>query len=75
MSEPVVQMAIEPKHPKDLTKDLLKFLKRLTIEDPNLIIKIDQESGETIIAGMGVLHLDIATNLIKEDQKLEINNI
>jgi elongation factor 2 len=70
VSEPVVQMAIEPKHPKDLPK-LVEILKRLTIEDPNLIIKIDQESGETIIAGMGVLHLDIATNLIK-DQKLEI---
>jgi len=70
VSEPVVQMAIEPKHPKDLPK-LVEILKRLTIEDPNLVVKIDQESGETIIAGMGVLHLDIATNLIK-DQKLEI---
>jgi len=65
VSEPVVQMAIEPKHPKDLPK-LVDVLKRLTIEDPNLVIKIDEESGETIIAGMGVLHLDIANSLIRE---------
>lgn len=65
VSEPVVQVAIEPKHPKDLPR-LVEVLKRLTIEDPNLIIKIDQESGETIMAGMGVLHLDIATHSIQE---------
>ena len=70
VSEPVVQMAIEPKHPKDLPK-LVETLKRLTIEDPNLVIKIDEESGETIIAGMGVLHLEIATSLI-HDAGLEI---
>ena len=70
VSEPVVQIAIEPKHPKDLPK-LVDVLKKLTIEDPNLVVKIDQESGETIIAGMGVLHLDIATNLIR-DNKVEI---
>ena len=70
VSEPVVQIAIEPKHPKDLPK-LVDFLKQLTIEDPNLIVKIDQESGETIIAGMGVLHLDVAVHRI-QDAKLEI---
>ncbi len=70
VSEPVVQMAIEPKHPKDLPK-LVEVLRRLTIEDPNLVVKIDEESGETIIAGMGVLHLDIATTLIAEN-KVEI---
>jgi len=70
VSEPVVQIAIEPKHPKDLPK-LVEFLQQLTIEDPNLIVKIDQESGETIIAGMGVLHLDVAVHRI-QDAKLEI---
>jgi len=65
VSEPVVQMAIEPKHPKDLPK-LVETLRKLTIEDPNLVIKIDEESGETIMAGMGVLHLDVAVNLIKD---------
>jgi elongation factor 2 len=70
VSEPVVQMAIEPKHPKDLPK-LVECLRKLTIEDPNLVIKIDEETGETIMAGMGVLHLDVAVNLIK-DAKIEI---
>lgn len=70
VSEPVVQVAIEPKHPKDLPK-LVDILKQLTIEDPNLVVKIDEESGETIVAGMGVLHLDVATHRI-QDAKLEI---
>jgi elongation factor 2 len=70
VSEPVVQMAIEPKHPKDLPR-LVEILQKLTIEDPNLVVKIDEESGETIIAGMGVLHLDVATTLIS-DNKIEI---
>ena len=70
ISEPVVQVAIEPKHPKDLPK-LVEVLKQLTIEDPNLVVKIDEESGETIVAGMGVLHLDVATHRI-QDAKVEI---
>ena len=70
VSEPVVQIAIEPKHPKDLPK-LVEILRQLTIEDPNLIVKIDEESGETIVAGMGVLHLDVATHRI-QDAKCEI---
>ncbi len=65
VSEPVVQVAVEPKHPKDLPK-LVDVLKQLTIEDPNLIVKIDEESGETIVAGMGVLHLDVATHRIED---------
>jgi elongation factor 2 len=65
VSEPVVQMAVEPKHPKDLPK-LVEALRRITIEDPNLVVKINEESGETVIAGMGVLHLEIASSLIKE---------
>ncbi|QLH10984.1 elongation factor EF-2 [Nitrosarchaeum sp. AC2] len=70
VSEPVVQVAIEPKHPKDLPK-LVEVLKQLTIEDPNLVVKIDEESGETLVAGMGVLHLDVATHRI-QDAKVEI---
>src|SRR5438105_5726814 len=70
VSEPVVQMAVEPKHPKDLPK-LVEALNRITIEDPNLVVKINEESGETIIAGMGVLHLEIATALIA-DAKVEV---
>jgi elongation factor 2 len=65
VSEPVVTIAVEPKHPKDLPK-LVEALRRLTVEDPNLIVKINEESGETLMAGMGVLHLEIATSLLLE---------
>lgn len=65
VSEPVVQIAVEAKHPKDLPK-LVEALRRITIEDPNLVVKINEESGETVIAGMGVLHLEIASSLIAD---------
>jgi elongation factor 2 len=65
VSEPVVTIAVEPKHPKDLPK-LVEALRRITVEDPNLIVKINEETGETIMAGMGVLHLEIATSLLQE---------
>lgn len=65
VSEPVVQIAVEAKYPKDLPK-LVEALRRITIEDPNLVVKINEESGETVIAGMGVLHLEIATSLIAD---------
>ena len=45
--------AVEAKHPRDLPK-LVEAMRRLNIEDPNLIITINQESGETLMAGMGV---------------------
>jgi elongation factor 2 len=65
VSEPVVTIAVEPKHPKDLPK-LVENLRRITVEDPNLIVKINEETGETLMAGMGVLHLEIATSLLQE---------
>jgi elongation factor 2 len=65
VSEPVVTIAVEPRHPKDLPK-LVEALRRLTVEDPNLIVKINEETGETLMAGMGVLHLEIATSLLQE---------
>jgi elongation factor 2 len=70
VSEPVISVAVEAKHPKDLPK-LVEALRRLTIEDPNLVTRINEESGEMIMAGMGVLHLDVNTTLIK-DQGIEI---
>ncbi len=70
VSEPVVTVAVEPKHPKDLPK-LVEVLRRISIEDPNLVVHINQETGETLMAGMGVLHLEIATSLI-QDAGLEI---
>tara|TARA_B000000460_G_scaffold236097_1_gene197818 strand:- start:1335 stop:3527 length:2193 start_codon:yes stop_codon:yes gene_type:complete len=70
VSEPVVTIAIESKHPKELPK-LVEALRKLNIEDPSLVVKINEESGEMLIAGMGVLHLEVATNLLKE-QNIEI---
>jgi elongation factor 2 len=70
VSEPVVTVAVESKHPRDLPK-LVEAMRRLNIEDPNLVITINEESGETLMAGMGVLHLEIATTMIQQ-QGLEI---
>jgi elongation factor 2 len=70
VSEPVVTVAVEAKHPRDLPK-LVEVMRRLNIEDPNLVVTINQESGETLMSGMGVLHLEIATTMIQQ-QGLEI---
>ncbi|MEM2177239.1 MAG: elongation factor EF-2 [Candidatus Methanomethylicaceae archaeon] len=59
ISEPVVTIAIEPKFSRDLPK-LVDALHRMAIEDPTLSVKINQETGEYLIAGMGSLHLEIA---------------
>ncbi|RLE49861.1 MAG: elongation factor EF-2 [Candidatus Methanomethylicota archaeon] len=59
ISEPVVTIAIEPKHSKDLPK-LIDALHKMAIEDPTLSIKINQETGEYLISGMGSLHLEVA---------------
>lgn len=63
VTEPVVTMAIEPKHSRDLPK-LVNFLRKLSIEDPNLVTKINEETGEYLISGMGQLHLEIAKTWI-----------
>lgn len=70
VSEPVVTLAVESKHPKDLPK-LVEAMRRLAIEDPNLVIRINEETGEMLLSGMGVLHLEIATTLLQQ-QGLEI---
>jgi elongation factor 2 len=63
VTEPVVTMAIEPRYSRDLPK-LINTLRRLSIEDPNLVTKIDEETGEYLISGMGQLHLEIAKTWI-----------
>ncbi|MDG6928971.1 MAG: elongation factor EF-2 [Nitrososphaerota archaeon] len=70
VSEPVVTVAVEAKNPRDLPK-LVEGLQRMHVEDPNLIIRINEESGETLMAGMGVLHLEIATTMLQQ-QGLDI---
>jgi len=63
VTEPVVTIAVEPKYSRDLPK-LVDTLRKLSIEDPNLVTKINEETGEYLISGMGTLHLEIATTLI-----------
>ena len=65
VSEPVVTVAIEPKYSRDLPK-LVDFMSKLTIEDPTLITKINEETGEYLISGMGTLHLEIASTWIQK---------
>ncbi len=71
ISEPVVTIAVEPTNPQELTK-LIDALKKLTIEDPNLVLKINEETGEYLLSGMGHVHLEIALTMLKENYKLEV---
>ncbi len=65
VSEPVITIAIEPKHPRDLPR-LIDVMGRLAIEDPNLVTSINKETGEYLLSGMGELHLEIAVKFLKE---------
>ncbi len=70
--DPVIQIAIEPKTKNDQEKMGLA-LHRLAAEDPSFRVKTDEESGQTIIAGMGELHLDIIVDRMKREFKVEAN--
>jgi len=70
--EPVIQIAIEPKTKGDQEKMGLA-LHRLAAEDPSFRVKTDEESGQTIIAGMGELHLDIIVDRMRREFKVEAN--
>ncbi|PWJ85592.1 translation elongation factor 2 (EF-2/EF-G) [Pseudaminobacter salicylatoxidans] len=70
--DPVIQIAIEPKTKADQEKMGLA-LNRLAAEDPSFRVKSDEESGQTIIAGMGELHLDIIVDRMKREFKVEAN--
>lgn len=70
--EPVIEIAIEPKTKVDQEKMGLA-LNRLAAEDPSFRVKSDEESGQTIIAGMGELHLDIIIDRMKREFKVEAN--
>jgi elongation factor 2 len=71
ISEPVVTMAVEPKNPRDLPK-LIDALYKLSIEDPTIQVKINQETGEYLISGMGPLHIEISLWWLKETHGLEV---
>jgi len=70
--EPVIQIAIEPKTKGDQEKMGIA-LNRLAAEDPSFRVKSDEESGQTIIAGMGELHLDILVDRMRREFKVEAN--
>jgi elongation factor G len=70
--DPVISMSIEPVTAGDREK-LAGALSTLRREDPSFHYHVDDETGETIIAGMGELHLDIKTTLIRRDMKIPVN--
>lgn len=70
--EPPVSIAIEPKTKADQEKMSLA-LQRLAEEDPTFRIKVDEETGQTIISGMGELHLEILVDRMKREFKVEAN--
>ena len=70
--DPVIGLAVEPKTQKDLDK-LGIALGKLAEEDPTFTVKSDHETGQTIISGMGELHLDIIVDRLKREFGVEIN--
>jgi len=70
--EPVIEMAVEPKSKGDQEK-MAAALVKLATEDPSFHVSTDQESGQTIIKGMGELHLDIKVDILKRTHKVEVN--
>jgi elongation factor G len=70
--EPVIEIAIEPKSKADQEK-LGIALSKLAAEDPSFRVSVDQESGQTIIKGMGELHLDIKVDILKRTYKVDAN--
>ena len=70
--EPVISMAVEPKTKSDQEKMGIA-LGRLAQEDPSFRVKTDEESGQTIISGMGELHLDIIVDRMKREFNVEAN--
>ncbi|HEY6905940.1 MAG TPA: elongation factor G, partial [Ignavibacteriaceae bacterium] len=70
--EPVIQIAIEPKTKADQDK-LSESLVKLSDEDPTFRVKVDEETGQTLISGMGELHLEILVDRMKREFKVEAN--
>ena len=70
--DPVIGIAVEPKTQKDLDK-LSNGLAKLAEEDPTFTVKTDEQSGQTVISGMGELHLDIIIDRLRREFKVECN--
>ncbi len=71
-NEPVISVAVEPKKVQDNDR-LLEALQKLADEDPTFRTRIDEETGQTLISGMGELHLEILTGRLKREFSVEIN--
>lgn len=70
--DPVIGIAVEPKTQKDLDK-LSNGLAKLSEEDPTFTVKTDEDTGQTVISGMGELHLEIIIDRLKREFKVEAN--
>ncbi len=70
--DPVIGVAVEPKTQADVDKMGIALAK-LSEEDPTLTIRTDEESGQTVLSGMGELHLDIIVDRLKREFKVEVN--
>ena len=70
--EPVIELAVEPKTQADADK-MSNALAKLAEEDPTFRVKTDEESGQTVIAGMGELHLEILVDRMRREFKVEVN--
>ncbi len=70
--DPVIEMAVEPRTKVDQEK-MAVALHKLATEDPSFRVSTDPESGQTIIKGMGELHLDIKVDILKRTHKVEVN--
>ena len=70
--DPVIGIAVEPKTKADVDK-LGMALAKLAEEDPTFTVSTDEASGQTIISGMGELHLDIIVDRLKREFKVEVN--
>jgi elongation factor G len=70
--EPVISIAVEPKTQDDVDK-LDQSLLKLAEEDPSFAVRVDEETGQTVISGMGELHLEVIADRLKREFKVEIN--
>ncbi|APT83996.1 elongation factor G [Corynebacterium aquilae] len=70
--DPVIEVAIEPKTKADQEK-LSNAIQKLAEEDPTFTVKLDEETGQTVIGGMGELHLDVLVDRMKREFKVEAN--
>ncbi|MDX2827797.1 elongation factor G, partial [Streptomyces ipomoeae] len=71
VADPVVSVAVEARRSTD-TDRLVSALARLVEEDPSLVVRTDPETGQTVLSGMGELHLEVAVEKIRQSQGLEV---